>query len=75
MNAFLRALCEQRTGWFMSPIQNPASSPKRKELHLIHRGGLNRKGPEKGGDLCMCMTDSFCFTVGWMTSLIQCVSV
>jgi len=34
-----------------------------KELYLMHSGDLNGKEVQKGGDICICMADSFCCTV------------
>ena len=31
--------------------------------YLMHCGDLNGKEVQKGGDICICMTDSFCYTV------------
>ena len=36
---------------------------------LIHCGDLNRKKVQKGGDICICMADSLCYTIETNTTL------
>ena len=31
--------------------------------HLVHCGSLNGREVHKEGDICMCMTDTFCYAV------------
>ena len=33
-----------------------------RELYLMHYGDFNGKEVQKGGDICICMADSFCWT-------------
>ena len=40
-----------------------------RELYLMNCGNLNGKEVQKGGDICVCMADSFCCTVGANTTL------
>ena len=36
---------------------------KHRGLYLMHGGVLNGREIRKAGDICKCMTDSFCYTV------------
>ena len=42
---------------------------KHRQLYIMHGGVLNGREIQKAGDLCICMTDSFGYTVKANTTL------
>ena len=42
--------------WYEHAVQH-------RELYLMHHGDLNKRGIQEGGDMCICIADSFCYAV------------